>query len=162
MLDRGFLAEHGQMDRQIRTLSIVRPKGKSFKKTLMQALILTSLVDCFSILVIYLLVGALDSKEAVQSKGLDLPRVSHSVTLTPGNLVMFKNGAVYIDDKRISEDQLPQVLNALAAKEDKNSEEKSLIIQADRKLNYLALNPLILAAVDAGFSKLKFAVIQKD
>lgn len=122
------------------------------------ALPLTSLIDAFSIIVIYLLIGT-------QTGGIDsdipnrmtLP-VAESGTqiLHEAPTVRIENGRYFIDDQEVAVHQLGARLAQL--KGNLEAEKAELIIQGDKKMTYASLDPLIRAGSEAGIQKLKFAV----
>ncbi|MEZ0392821.1 MAG: ExbD/TolR family protein [Pseudobdellovibrionaceae bacterium] len=122
------------------------------------ALPLTSLIDAFSIIVIYLLIGT-------QSGGVDsdlpaqfnLPIAEQGAQIhTETPTVRIQNGIYYINDEAVDVRLLGQKLAAL--KGETSSEQMEIIIQADKKMTYASLDPLLKAGSEAGIQKLKFAV----
>lgn len=120
---------------------------------------LTSLIDAFSIIVIYLLIGT-------QGGGLDtdLPTQIKLPTAESGQIidaemltVRIEKGSYYINDKKVANSELAQKLYQLKGKGDKNNVE--ILIQADQAMDYADLDPLLRAGSQAGIQKLKFAVI---
>lgn len=142
--------------------SILRPKGKSFKKTVVMALTLTSLVDAFSVIVIYLLVSTgTGSAAADRMKEVkDLPKAVSSDYLKNGVIVRVQEGKVYIDDQHVPNSQVLLAFDKLA--QSQPEAERSLIIQAGKRLDYDILSPVLYAASRAGFSKVQFAVLKGD
>jgi biopolymer transport protein ExbD len=120
---------------------------------------LTSLIDAFSIIVIYLLIGT-------QAGGLDqdLPKQIHLPVAESGQIIesemptiRIEKGIYYINDQQVSRDQLAQKLYQLKKPDSQDSVE--IMIQADTAMNYADLDPLLRAGSQAGIQKLKFAVI---
>jgi|SRR6185312_1699882 len=120
---------------------------------------LTSLIDAFSIIVIYLLIGT-------QAGGLDqdLPKQVNLPVAESGQLIdavmptiRIEKGAYYINDKQVVTAELAQRLHELKAQSSKDGVE--ILIQADTAMNYADLDPLLKAGSQAGIQKLKFAVI---
>jgi biopolymer transport protein ExbD len=136
-----------------------KSRGKVGVKELAQALPLTSLIDAFSIIVIYLLIGT-------QSGGLEIP--AHSLTLPVAQnsqalekevaILRIQNNQLFLNDQPVSLQNLGQKLADLkkSSNEDKNFE---LMVQADQNMQYADLDPLIKAGSLAGIEKLKFAVL---
>lgn len=121
------------------------------------ALTLTSLVDCFTIIVVYLLVTTNFGAEPMAvPKGLQLPKANHSDVLNAGLIVQVRDGKIYVADKIVRMDQLSNVLKLQKGKF------QSMLIQADQKTKYFDLNPVVLSGLSAGFSDIKFAVLQED
>jgi biopolymer transport protein ExbD len=142
--------------------SLLKPQGGRRKKSLMFTLTLTSLIDAFSILVIYLLVNFSSPTASLRVSGdLEIPGANQSATLAPGTVVSVSRGHYFINDNEITADQLPQKLISLHASLRKDPTQKDdLVIQADRRLDYAALSPVIQAGSQAGFHQFKFAVLQ--
>lgn len=138
------------------------PSGAAIlKKALASGLTLTSLVDCFTILVVYLLVAtSFGTEELNVPKDMQLPRAAHSDSLEKGLVieVAVKDGvATYkIDEKRVSVENLSERLQKMKGQFD------SVVIQADKKTDYSMLNPAVTSGLQAGFSKIKFAVLHGE
>lgn len=136
-----------------------KAKSRIFGRELALALPLTSLIDAFSIIVIYLLIGTQGSGvEADIPVHMKLPIASHSQTLEKEHPTLrIQKGRYFLNDKAVSVSQLTNRLAELKEKsEDKNIE---LMIQADTEMKYAELDPLIKAGSLAGVEKLKFAVV---
>lgn len=134
--------------------SRLNPKGGKAKKSLISSLMLTSLIDAFCILVIFLLSNGNNSGQQLDLRGkIQLPQVVHSEAMGMGTVVKFVDGKYFVDDKPVTAQGLPAALYAIEKKGD-------LIVQADRKVEFVEMNPIILAASHAGFEKFKFVVIQ--
>ncbi len=139
------------------------PRQKSAKKPLSRglalALPLTSLIDAFSIIVIYLLIGTQTTGiETAVPKNMTLPSASHSVNV---NKVMatlrIQKGNYFLNEKSITVQSLTQQLTDL--KKASTEKEMELMIQADQEMQFAELDPLIKAGSLAGIEKLKFAVM---
>lgn len=122
------------------------------------ALPLTSLIDAFSIIVIYLLIGT-------QTGGVDsnlpsqfsLPMAESGVQiLHEAPTVRIVNGHYYINEKEVPIQQMTARLAEI--KETLEKDKVEIIIQGDKKMTYASLDPLIRAGSAAGIQKLKFAV----
>lgn len=127
------------------------------------SLMLTSLVDAFSILVIFLLMNHSASQESldVDTQRLALPRASDSQLIMQGVTVRIDPTGILIEKQLVPKSQLVQRLKQIYA-ESPEAKRDGLIIVADKSMGYEELNPVILAGSQAGFSKFKFAVIRKD
>ena len=150
----------GMMTSLIKSQSIVKPISGKFKRVLATTLILTSLVDAFSILVIYLLLNTSSNPETLNVNGMELPTASQSLALKTATTVRIEGKKVFIGDTQVSRRSLQAEFETLAEGLDEDEKVKPLVIQADKKLVYPVINPIILAATQAGFNKFKFAVIQ--
>ena len=165
-------------------------KGKGGRgraqKTLVAALMLTSLVDAFSILVIYLLMSFSTTGQILYvDKDIELPLASQTSFLEHSTVVKVHNGGDYfIENEKVSSSELVEKLiaardarankaNGITNKAHKNGSHSSqkpsngetphairaIIIQADKKVKYRFLNNVILAASHAGFEEIRFAVL---
>ncbi len=138
--------------------------GGRRKKDMSTPLLLTALVDAFSILVIFLLVqvsGAPNEYEA--QDGIKLPQAS-AVDLTTNpdlkdvlNLVITEQGYA-LDGEKLNLGGLKARL-VQAARESKTTR---LVIQADEKGDFDLLTPVLSLTAEAGISKLEFAVQATD
>ena len=141
--------------------STLKPKGNKGKRSLMFVLTLTSLIDAFTIIVIYLLVNFGNPSQELKM-GVQLPEASRNDEVSQGTTVSINKGHYYIEDKEISLNDLTKLLvektqNLGSAEKQEN---QNLIIQADKATDYDALSPVIMAGSQAGFNHFKFAVIQ--
>lgn len=138
------------------------------KKSLEATVILTSLVDAFSILVIYLLVSLSHSGEILYlSKDTVLPEAANVATMERTTLIKIEQGKYYVEDKEVpAENLVAELLNVREEldKANERREEKELhklMIQADKKVKYSLLNQVITASSQVGFNEVKFAVLTK-
>lgn len=133
--------------------------GKKEKKELGLALPLTSLIDAFSIIVIYLLIGTQSGGIEADTKGLmNLPTADAAAALdTQIPTLRIEKGRYFINDEQVSERNLISKLSEV--KKASGDKEMALMIQADTKMKYSDLDPLIKAGSLAGIEKLKFAVV---
>ena len=134
------------------------------KKSFVFALNLTALIDAFSILVIFLLSNFNgDAQNINVSSKITLPTVTQSELMTMGTVIRIDGAKFYIDEKEIAQDQIASTL--VQMKQDKKDQtdeiQHSLIIQADRSLDFQTLSPIIRAGGQAGFNQYKFAVLPK-
>lgn len=144
--------------------SILRPKKNRMGRSIIFTLALTSLIDAFSILVIFLLIqGPSGQKELDLGKDLKLPTVQHFVPMDDGVSVRIENGKYFVDQKEVSSQQLTQKLYEIRQKliQDKVKDNKSLIVQADRRSDFQSINPIIQAGAQTGFEQIKFAVLPR-
>ncbi len=140
-------------------LNRVRPKGARAKKTIMASVILTSLVDAFSILVIYLIINTSTSSEILKnSKDIVLPQAKSTQTLEQGVVVKIANKRYFINDESVSKNQLIAKLHELKNQFESENKKVSLIIQADKKDAFSLINPILVSSAASGFEKIKFAV----
>lgn len=124
---------------------------------------LTSLIDAFAIIVIYLLVGSQNSGVEINTpERLQLPTAQsgYNIEETPTLIVRIDKGVYYVNDKAVNATQLGARLAELRKAEAKDGiEATELLIQADHRMNYADLDPLLRAGSEAGIQKLKFAVL---
>ncbi len=156
MLGRSFLKEQS-LKGLLSTQSMLRPEKAAKKKSMIFSIMLTSLVDAFCILVIFLLTNATNSGQPLDWKGkYQLPGATQSEALGFGTVVKIQGSGssltYSVDNKQISIGNLVKELISITNKE-------NLIVQADRGTSYEALNPIILAAAHAGFEHFQFAVL---
>lgn len=141
---------------------MIRPNGGRHRRMMVAGLMLTSLVDAFSILVIFLIMSTGSSQDVVNiGEKVVLPQANESQFISQGVVVRVENGRFLIDDKPVALGQLVATLKSFNDGEDAAKKE-GLVIVADRNLDYADLSPVILAGSQAGFTKYKFAVIRKD
>jgi biopolymer transport protein ExbD len=151
------LADFGNFRSIIDEQSTMQPKGMGRHIEMSSELNLTSLIDCFTVLLIYLLIATtIGGEELDTPKELVLPRAAHSVPLVGGLVLGIQNGQYMINKEAVTLPQLNEKLTALRRNAD------SIIIQADRRADYSKLNPLVNASLQAGFTKIKFAVVKED
>lgn len=132
--------------------------GKGASKELALALPLTSLIDAFCIIVIYLLIGTQSGGvETPVSAKIALPNAENGITVDKEIATLrIERGSYFLDDKMISKDSLTEKLAALKGKSPQSVE---LMIQADTNMEYADLNPLLRASSEAGIETLRFAVV---
>lgn len=133
------------------------PKKGRIKKTLAASLILTSLVDAFTILVVYLL-NNFSSNNVIVSPHIHLPMASQSELSEKSTMIKLEQGHYFINDKIVSEEELPVKLTELVKKQ-KSLSNLPILIQADKQSNFKALNQIFLSASLAGINKYHFSVI---
>ncbi len=125
---------------------------------------LTSLVDCFAIILVYLLLATSFGEIPLDiPKDMKLPKATEAQALMSDYVVQVHNQQFIVDGKAVRVDQLAQILKAKADSiPSEEGKSKSLVIQADRKMSYGEINPLIMVSLQAGFQELQFAVIKDD
>lgn len=137
--------------------------GGRSKKKIVTTLILTSLVDAFSIMLLYLLVqnsGNGSSLELMKSEGL--PIAVKTDALHQGTLVRIEGQRYFLGDQLIATEALAQKLQEKKAELGTGEQAESLIIQADKNVDFAMLTPVIRAGSVSGFHKFKFAVLQGE
>lgn len=156
--------EQTSLNSPIEGSSTLNPKGQRFKKALAQTLMLTSLVDAFSILVVYLLMSYSSTGEIMYlSKDMVLPTAMEAETLDRKIIIKYEKGNYFVEDIKVTKDELFPTL--LKMKEDFKQKypeldsENKIIIQADKGEKFIDLNWIIHASAQAGFEEIKFAVL---
>jgi biopolymer transport protein ExbD len=135
-----------------------KSKGRVSLRNLAQALPLTSLIDAFSIIVIYLLIGTQSGGIETPVNSINLPVAQNSQGLDKTVAILrIQKNLLYLNDQPVTLQNLGQKLADLKnTSADKNIE---LMVQADQNMQYADLDPLIKAGSLAGIEKLKFAVL---
>jgi biopolymer transport protein ExbD len=135
------------------------------KKSIVADLLLTALIDAFSILVIFLLMSFSSTGEILYINKMELPTASKADVLERYPVIKIDQGQIYLEDKAVTPDGLVAALLDLrkAWSETHSGEEYPgiLTVQADKHAKYLDLNSAILAASETGFSDIRFAVVMK-
>lgn len=161
MLNSSSPIGHSPLASALDGSGMLRPKQKRARRAGVAGLMLTSLVDAFSILVIFLIMNNATSSESLNiGKKVQLPAVTEGGLIQEGINVRVEDGRIFIEEKPVDKGSLISTLkslnqNATVAKKE------GLIIVADKALDYEDLNPVILAGSQAGFTKFKFAIIKK-
>ncbi len=151
-----ILKSSGFLTSPLANKSLISQKQAKLKKSILASLTLTSLIDAFSILVIYLLTNASNTQIPFDMRGqMQLPQARLADQLSYGSVVRVINGEYFVDQTKIAIANLPIKLAELK----KKNPTETIIIQADRKLPYSEMNPIILAAAQAGVEKFQFAVM---
>lgn len=140
--------------------STIRQRSARVKRTIVSSLLLTSLVDAFSILVIFLIMNSASSQAPLSSDGLNLPSSHQSYEITEGHTVKIKDGRYFVNGESTSLGALEMALaKVFKIKKANIDQSHSLIILADKEMDYSSLNPIMLAGSKAGFQQFKFAVV---
>jgi biopolymer transport protein ExbD len=126
----------------------------SNKKTLFFSLNLTTLIDAFCILVIFLLSNMNGRVQNLQHDKLALPVAAQTESMTEGLVVRLEKDGIFVDDKPVKKDSVVETLVKAYQKE-----KKPLIIQADKKSDYESIAFVMRAGGQAGFEKYVFAVL---
>ncbi|MBC7465511.1 MAG: biopolymer transporter ExbD [Bdellovibrio sp.] len=129
--------------------------GGKKEKSLFFALNLTTLIDAFCILVIFLLSNMNGRVQNLkESEKLVLPTAMRSEALTEGVVVRIERNSIFVDDKKIVQADLAKAILA-----SKTKDNVALIIQADRKSDYENIGLVLRAGGQAGYEKYVFAVL---
>lgn len=160
-MSRSILANQ-QTKGPLASQGTLNPKGGKKKPNMVFSLNLTALIDAFSILVIFLLSNySGDAQNVNLSKQMILPKATQTEIMTMGTVVKIEGNKLFVDEKAVKLENLVGTL--IEAKKDKEKEtddvKNSLIIQADRQLDFDQLSPVIRAGGSAGFNQYKFATM---
>jgi len=165
LANQSFLRETA-MQSTLSSASYIKPKNGKWKRNLAADLLLTALIDAFSILVIFLLMSFSSTGDILYiGKSTELPKASRTEVLERNPVVKIEEGKMYLEDKLVDTESLVGALLALRkqfAETRPNEEYPGIVtIQADRRAPYSVLNAAVLAASHAGFSDVRFAVMVK-
>ena len=155
------------MSSPIELASHISPKEGKNRKSLVAGLMITSLVDAFSILVIFLLASFSKSGEVLSlSKNMELPPASLSDEFKKTTLIKLDSGKIFVEDKEVSIKSLIKILIEIrkqvsASSGSNQNVEPSLTVQADRRVPYHELSQIVLAGAQSGFGEVRFAVLAK-
>lgn len=146
--------------------SVLNPKAGSHKRSILADLLLTALIDAFSILVIFLLMSFSSSGELLMvTPGQELPESTQASQLERNAVIRIEEGKLYLEEKEVTASELVGALVQMRkewSELHKNEEFKgALTIQADRRIKFESLSQVVQASSHAGFSDIKFAVLMK-
>lgn len=146
--------------------STISPRGAKLKKQISADLLLTALIDAFSILVIFLLMNFSSTGEILMiGKDQELPKAHMADTLERNPVIKVDAGQIYVEDKAVTANTITAELLELRKKYQELHPKEEFpgiaTIQADRRVKYDFLNQIILAMNQAGYSDIKFAVVVK-
>lgn len=139
-----------------------RNASKQKKKT-SATLMLTSLIDAFSILVIYLLMFFSSTGEMMYVNAeINLPKATTLERLDRHSIIQVRQEGYFVEDQKIEKSKLNSFLVSLKKSLSSSSNtdsNRTITIQADKKIKYSQLSSIIQACSHAGFSEIKFAVL---
>lgn len=140
----------------LKAMQRVRADGQTRKeKSLFFSLNLTTLIDAFCILVIFLLSNMNTRVQTIQdNQKIILPVAMKSEALDAGLVVRIEQNQFFLENKSVNKNDLAKAV--LAAKK---SDMTSLIIQADRNSEYENIALVLRAGGQAGYEKYIFAVM---
>jgi biopolymer transport protein ExbD len=155
-MSRSFFNNHKQRSPLLQQKRIRSQGGPSTSgKSLLFNMNLTTLIDAFCILVIFLLSNMNGQLQNLQiGKNMMLPAAVGTEVLSTGVVVRMELNELFVDDKKIAVDGLVKTLL-----EKKSAEKNSLIIQADKNSDYDRISLLLRAGAQAGYEKYAFAVL---
>lgn len=146
--------------------SVLNPKGQKHKRNLYADLLLTALIDAFSILVIFLLMNFSSTGEILfVGKNTELPKASAVDQLERNTVVKYEDGKFFFENKETDQNGLIQELldsrKAWAETHPGEEFKGAITIQADKKTKFENLNSIVLAMAHAGYGDINFAVLTK-
>ena len=144
---------------------LLKPRKKSGKRNMVAGLILTSLVDAFSIMLLYLLCQPTGNGSTLElAKAENLPTAVKTAALNNGTIVKVEGHHYYLNNVEIQPVQLAQQLQLIKANFGSRTDDdsRSLIIQADKSVDFSDLTPIVRAGSVSGFNKFKFAVLAQE
>lgn len=146
--------------------SIISPRGAKLKRHIAADLLLTALIDAFSILVIFLLMNFSSTGEILMiGKNQELPKAHLADVLERNPVIKIDDNRLYVEDKMVDANSITAELLDLRKKYQELHPKEEFpgiaTIQADRRVKYEFLNQVILAMNQAGYSDIKFAVVVK-
>lgn len=165
MVNQGIL-QHTAFMSPLAEASVIKPRGGHWKRNMAADLLLTALVDAFSILVIFLLMSFSSTGDLLLiGKDTELPKASLTELLERNAVVKVEEGKIFFENQAVTNEGLIQALLDMRQKYSagKAGEEFPGIVtvQADRRVKYEFLNQIVLACAHAGFSDIRFAVLVK-
>ena len=165
MLSDGILKQSVLMG-TIESQSIINPRGAKLKRHISADLLLTALIDAFSILVIFLLMNFSNNGEILfMGKNMELPKAHAAAVLERNPVIKVDEGQVFVENKAVTAQTITAELLELRKKYQEvhpGTEFPGIAtIQADRRVKYDQLNQIILAMNQAGYSDINFAVVVK-
>lgn len=159
MAQTGFL-KNKVLYSPIAAQSTLRPQRRKGGRGIGSGLMLTSLVDAFSILVIFLMMNSAADNSDFTADKVTLPKASEAQATMKTTVVKFAEGKLYVNEKLTDVKDIGGALGALqkSMKDAGDPTAESLVIIADQDMDFMTLNPIIVAGSRVGFSEFKFAV----
>jgi biopolymer transport protein ExbD len=166
MIAQQSVLHHTSLQSALAAESALKPQQGKFKRILAADLLLTALIDAFSILVIFLLMSFSSTGEILyMGKNQELPKAALAEVLERNPVVKVDEEKLFLEEKEVTGDGLVGALLELRkqfAEIHPDEEYPGIVtIQADRRVKYQTLNQIVLAASHAGFSDVRFAVLLK-
>lgn len=159
------ILENTALQSVINAQSFLHPRGEKHKRSIVADLLLTALIDAFSILVIFLLMSFSSTGEILYINKMELPKSAQAVLLERNPVVKYENDILYLEDQVVTPDGLVSALLSLRSQWQETHPGQEypgiLTIQADRRTKYSSLNNIVVAASQTGFSDIRFAVVMK-
>ncbi len=143
---------------------LLRKNQSKLRKNIQATITLTSLIDAFVIIVLYLVVCNSPSESMNLEDQIVLPQAKISNQLDGSPVITFKNNQFMIDGQIVREADLSKHLSRITGnlKNKIANKEPSIILQADEKVDFHKLQPFLTASAHAGIKNVKFAVYQQE
>ena len=138
------------------------------RRIIMVSLSLTSMVDMFAILVIFLLSNATTVAQWVElSHGIELPKAKYADPPPRGASIQISQQAIYGDTKVLmplsrGREAISETVGAWLSKQPKRKGSGYVNIVAHTKVPYGTVKRVIAACQDAGFKNVNLAVQPKN
>jgi biopolymer transport protein ExbD len=166
MLSSQSILHESSLQSTLESESQINPKHGKWKRNINADLLLTALIDAFSILVIFLLMSFSSTGDILfLNKNTELPKAALATILERNPVVKIDENKLYVEDKEVTTESIVAELLEVRKKftdVHPNEEYPGIVtIQADRRVKYEQLNSIVLAASHAGFSDVRFAVTMK-
>lgn len=152
---QSFFKNHQQRSPLLQMKLMHASGSKTKGKSLLFNMNLTTLIDAFCILVIFLLANMNGQLQDLKiGKNMTLPAAVQTEVLATGVVVRMEKNEFFIDEQKTTMENIVKTLI------DRKTEEKnSLIIQADKNTDYDKISLLLRAGGEAGYEKYAFAVL---
>ena len=133
-----------------------KENGTQNKKVIYKGILLTSLVDVFSILVIYLLVSSgAQQHDIMLKKGIVPPSSVSTDAIKNGLNIYVKNNRYYINDRLIKKNRLKRAIKYSL----KKFKKRNIVLISDKKTNFKYLNPILIFSEELKIKNISFALI---
>ncbi len=158
--------KEGLMRSPLRGSSGIKRTNRVQRKTIVASLLLTSLVDIMSILVIYLIFNSSADPELLMKAGISLPEATNLNRIKLATVVEVFEDQYFIDNQLIQVEDLAKVFTEIKQKsveENLNLVDETpteIIVKADGGIEFEKLNPILIAGAEVGIEKIKFAALQ--
>jgi len=154
----------------------LKPRRRRRRNELASTLIITSMVDMFTLVLLFLLVFYDPGFQG--DDALELPRSQSTRAVEPGAVVRILPSGVLVGGRQVlaldagalragtpMRDKGPtavtEALTPLAAAA-AEPEKAALQVECDRRVPWSALGPVLESAADAGFARYRFVVVGED
>ena len=120
------------------------------KKASFNEINITPLTDIFLVLLIIMMVIAPSFQS--QNQNIKMPEINSGVSVEEKNATVSitKEGEMFLNDEKITEDKLAEKLEILGG----DAEDKQVIVKADEKTKSSEIMKVMRATQDAGYEKL--------